>query len=87
VLGSLAGSASTALEQPDAVEPLGMAVEPSVVLALALPALARTMAADSSPIHDSLLRTVRLLTVDPRRAVGAVAAKDATQALGGTQRR
>src|SRR5579863_8173484 len=57
VLGSLPGSAITDGPQPVAVDPLGIVVDPSVASALAVPALVRTSAADTTVIHESLART------------------------------
>ena len=68
MLGSLPGSAITPPLQVPGLEPLGVAVDPSVVLALAVPALARTTAAVRTVIHESLARTVHLVfTEDSRR--------------------
>jgi hypothetical protein len=49
------------------VEPLGIAVDPSGVVALAVPALARTTAADRTVIHESLARTLHLVSTDDSR--------------------
>ena len=87
VLGSLASSAITVPLQPAAVEPLGIADDPSVVFALALPALARTSAADRTVIHESLARTFHLFSEGLGAHRGAIAGRQGSPAVRGTERR